>query len=127
MCAPPRHHARNVVARDLGDQLVRAEMRTFNDLFQVRPGIGRSGMMLADLLPVPASHVIEPQRGARRRKLRDILLGALALGRLYFFGFAPGRGLRRPVKAMTSEPEVEVPERRAPGAIDGHGGASFRV
>src|SRR5262249_12701991 len=73
-------------------------------------------------------HIVEPQRGPRMLGLRDQRLGTLALDRLYLFGFAPRRLFRRAVKPMTSQLEVEVPERRATVLVlvDGHG-ESFRV
>src|SRR5262245_11776482 len=83
-------------------------------------------MVLPDLLPVPDADIVELKRGTRGFRLCDVLLGPLALGRFYFFGFAPGRGLGTPVKAVTTQPEVELPKRRAPILVDGHG-TSFRV
>jgi hypothetical protein len=42
--------------------------------------------------------------------LGDVRLGALTLGALYRFGFAPVRGLGAAEKAMTAPLEVEAPE-----------------
>src|SRR5262245_42492898 len=91
-------------------------------------GVVGASMLLPDLLPVAIGDVVEPQRGLRRRELAHQLDRLLALGRLYFFGFAARRAFRRAVKPMTSHLEVEVPVRRATVSVfvDGHG-TSFRV
>src|SRR5262249_29721255 len=88
----------------------------------------RAREMLPGLAPVAPGHIVEPQRGPRMLGLRDQRLGTLALDRLYLLGFAPRRLFCRAVKPMTSQLEVEVPERRAavPVLIDGHG-VTFRV
>jgi hypothetical protein len=49
--------------------------------------------MLANLAPIATGDIVEGHRRARSLGLRDVLLGLLALGALYRFGFAPGRGL----------------------------------
>jgi hypothetical protein len=124
--APPRHQPRHVVAGDLGDQLVLA--KKLNQPCKLAPRIAgtMTSMMLPHLPPVAASNIVEPQRGPRGFRLHDVLLGALALDRLYFFGFPPGRGLGTPVKAITSPPKIVLPERRAGAAVEGHG-TSLRV
>jgi hypothetical protein len=123
--APPRHEPRHVVARDLGQELVLA--KKLNQQREPVLGAIRPGVMLPDLLPVALGHIVELERGLGRRQLRDQPLRLLALGRLYFFGFAARRAFRRAVKPMTSDLEVEVPIWRARAAIERHAGESLRV
>src|SRR6516164_6462398 len=126
MPAPPRDELGNVVARDFGQKLVRAEMLDQ----QRKPVFGAvgTGVMLSDLLPVPIGDIVEPQRCFCRRELGDQHPRLLALGRLYFFGFAARRAFRRAVKPMTSHLEVVVEVRRAAvfGLVGGQE-TSFRV
>jgi hypothetical protein len=126
MPASPCHELRHVVADNLGDQLVRAEMRTLDQQREIVLGVVGARVVLPNFDPIATRNIVEAQRRARGRKLCDLRFGPLALGRFYFLGFAPGRALRRAVKAITSEPEIEVPERRAPLAVEGHG-ESLRV
>ena len=125
MSSTPRHQLGDIVAHDLGDELVLA--KEAEQHFEIAFGIGGTGVVLPDLDPISASDVVQSQRGARALDLPDQRLSLLTIGRFYFVGFALGRDLGRAVKAMTSELEVEVPERRARLAEDGHGGDSFRV
>jgi hypothetical protein len=118
MSAPPRDQLGNVVTRDLRQQSFLAE--EFDQQFQPMLGAGRVGVMLPNLLPVPARNIIEPQRSARGLSLRDQPSRLLTLGGFYFFRFPPGRALCRAVKAMTAPLEIEVPEWRARIFIDGH-------
>jgi hypothetical protein len=71
MPPPPRHELRHIVAGDLGDQLVRAEMRTLDQQRQIMLGVVGSGMVLSDLLPVTERNVVEAQRRARGLGLRN--------------------------------------------------------
>jgi hypothetical protein len=121
----PRRHAisARVVVSDVGQKLVLAEK--FYQERKPLPCVAAARVVLR-LRPEPTGHVIEPQRRARDLALRNDLLRLLALGGLYFFGFAPGRGFGAAVKAMTVDAEFEVPVWRARLAIDGHG-TSFRV
>jgi hypothetical protein len=122
--ASPRHHARHVVIDNLGDELVLAE--EVDQHAEQRPRVRRPGKVPRVLGPVASGHVVNAQRRARLLGLRDQELSPLALGRFYLLCFPPGRAFRRPVKAMTSPPEIVVPERRARLAVEGHG-TSLRV
>jgi len=124
MPAPPCHQPGDIVVGNVGDQLVLAEK--LDRIAQLPFGVAGSRMVLSDFLPVTPSHVIEPQRRARGLGLRNGLLRLLALGALYRFGFTPGRGFGAAVKAMTVDSELEVEERRARLAVEGHG-SSLRV
>jgi hypothetical protein len=75
-------------------------------------------MVLADLSPIAADHVVEGETFACRGTGRGALLCPLALGPLYGLRFPAFRSLRRAVKATTSPLEVEVVERRALGLVD---------
>src|SRR5262249_39028629 len=126
MSAPPCDQPRHLVVGDVGHELVLAE-----ELDQERKvvlGAVGTRMMLSDLLPIALGHVVEAQRCLRRRQLRNQPLRLLALGRLYFFGFAARRAFRRAVKPMTSHLEVVVEIRRATvfGLVGGQA-TSFRV
>src|SRR5437868_11865797 len=124
MPASPRDQPRHVVAANLGQELVLAK-----ELDQQRePMLGAVGtrVMLPALTPIPPRHIVEAQRGARGRGLRNVLLGPFALGGLYFFRVPPSRAFGRAVKAMTSDLEVEVPIWRARAAIERHAGESLR-
>jgi hypothetical protein len=123
--APPRHQFGDVVIHDIGDQLVLAKVA--DQQIELVLGIGGTGVVLPHFGPVAPGDVVEAQRGARALDLPDQELRLLALGRLYLFRLAPGRAPRRAVKAMTSELEVEVEERRARVFVDGHMGESLRV
>ena len=119
MPAPPRHELRHVVAGDLGQEPVLAEM-----LDQERePVLGalRARVMLPDFVPVAPGHIVEAQRCLCRRQLGNQCPRLLALCRFYFFGFTSRRAFRRAMKPMTVELEVEMPERRARTSVDGHG------
>src|SRR5262245_38756878 len=116
MAPAPGDKARNVIVHDLGQQRGWAEI--VDQAGEVAPRVTLAGVVLTDLGPIPARHVVELQRcrrgfGSRRRLLRE-----LALGLLYPLGFALVRSLRRAVKAITSPPEVEVVERRALRPVD---------
>src|SRR5215831_13048685 len=126
MTAPPRHEARHVVTGNVGEKLILTE--EFDHERKLVLGAVRPRMMLADLLPIALGNVVELERGLGRRQLRDQRPRLLALGRLYFFGFAARRAFRRAVKPMTSHLEVEMEVRRATVSVlvDGHG-TSFRV
>jgi hypothetical protein len=82
--------------------------------------------MLTVRLPESASDIVEAQRRARGLGLGNVLLGLLALAALYRLRVPPGRGFGWSVKAMTSDAEFEVEERRTRLAVNGHG-ESFRV
>src|SRR5215472_8674171 len=124
MAASPRHHLGHVVAADVGNQLVLA--KEFDQLPQAPVRGLRLGQMLGMLAPIAAGDIIEAQRCSRRLGLRNMRLRLFALGRFYFFGFAPGRGLGTAVKAITSPLEIEVPVRRARGTVDGQGVSFLR-
>ena len=123
MPAPPCHELRHVVVGDLGDKLVLAEKLQH----QAKPAPHvRASEMLRVLGPIAAGDVVEAQRRARVLGLCDQRLGALALGRLYFFGFAPRRFFCTSEKLTISDLEAVLPERRARVASERHG-RSFRV
>src|SRR3954453_5887774 len=124
MAAPPRDESGNIIVGKLGNQLVLAE--ELDQQPEQRPCVGRARQMLRVLRPVAPSDIVKPQRGARGLDLRDVRLGALAFLAFYCFGFAPRRLLCRAEKAMTSDLEIVLPERRARVASDRHG-ESFRV
>ena len=86
-----------------------------------------TGMVLPDLVPISACHVVEAQRCTRRLQLHDIPLRLLAFGLLYGFRFAFSRAFGRAVKAMTSPLEVEEVVGRIRTFVDGHAGESLRV
>src|SRR5262245_45339001 len=125
MPAPPRHQLGHVVACYLGQQFVFAE--ELDQQFESVLGANSTGMMLANLLPVAARHIVEPQRCARSFRLRHQLAGALALLSLNYFGFALVGFLGRAEKATTVDLEIVLPERGARVASDGHAGESLRV
>src|SRR5262249_58055770 len=89
--APPCHKARDIIPRNLGQCLVLA--KELNQPAQFPPRVARAAVMLANLVPIATSDIVEGHRRARSLGLRDVLLRLLALGALYRFGFAPGRGL----------------------------------
>src|SRR5262249_16835201 len=121
--APPRHHARNVVVGDFGDELVLSEIVQHHA--EPSPQIG-AREMLPVLDPISRRNVLQPQRGLGLLDLRDVALRPLAFGGFYFFGFPSRGGFRGPVKSMTSPVKIEVPVGRARPAVEGHG-ESFRV
>src|ERR1700739_4116479 len=125
MPAPPRHQLGDVVAGDVGEELVLAE--ELDQVTDLPLSVVGTGMMLPDLLPIASGDVIEPERCRCPAGLLNPLLRFLALDSLYRFRFAPGCALGRAVKAMTSDLEVVAPERRALVAADGHVGKSLRV
>ena len=90
MTAPPRHQPDHVIVADVGDDLVLAE-EVEQQADQVPRTVG-ADVMLADLGPIAARNVIEPQRGTGRDRLGDVLLGLVALGGFYFFRVALGPG-----------------------------------
>jgi len=91
MPAPPRDQLHHVIVGDLGQQLALAEK--LDQLPDLPPRIVGTGMVLPDFAPISAGHIIEPHRRACGLNLRDVLLGALALGALYRFRIPLGRGL----------------------------------
>jgi len=115
-----------MIAGNVGEPNILAEIRAGNEIAKLPLGIIRTGMILANISPPPSSNIIEPQRGTRSLYLCDLRLGFLALAPLYRFGFTPGRAFGRAEKATTSDLEIVLPERGARVASDGHGG-SFRV
>jgi hypothetical protein len=60
VAAPPCYELGDLVACNLGDELVLAE--ELDDAFKLLPRIGGGGVMLADFEPVPPGDVVEAQR-----------------------------------------------------------------
>ena len=56
MAAAPSHKPGNVIVGDLAQQLGRAEV--LDQALNITPGVSRSRVVLADLLPVAARHVV---------------------------------------------------------------------
>jgi hypothetical protein len=102
--SPPRDEPCDVVARDVCEQNILAEK--FDQIAQSPLGVGGSGVVLPDLVPVPAGNIIESQRRARRSYLLDVPLRLLAFSPLYRFRVPPSRALGRAEKAITCDFEV---------------------
>src|SRR6516162_7147056 len=124
MPAPPRHEARHVIVGDVSDQFVLAKILEYDT--DQRPGIRRAREMLSVLGPIARRDVLQTQGSLGLLDLRDESPHPLALGGLYFLGFASRGGFRGPVKSMTSPVKVEMPVGRARPAVEGHG-VTFRV
>src|SRR5215813_10026672 len=80
MSTPPRDQSSNVIAGDLSQKLVLAE--ELDHQRESSLGVDSARPVLPVLLPEPASHVVEPQRGARLLGLCDQRLGARVPGAL---------------------------------------------
>src|SRR4051794_1289209 len=111
MATTPRHQFGDIVTVNLGQSLVLP--KKLNQLRNLPFGVVGTGVVLTNLLPIAASHVVESQRCLRRRRLSNLAFRPIVYLALYRFRFAPSGALRRAVKAMTVDLKIVCVVRRA--------------